>query len=58
MEYNLLHFAILSTVIIGAGYTSFKIGVRHGASSMFDYLYKTGEPLLDEPNSVTVVLNK
>ena len=45
-------------VIVGAGYTSFKIGVKHGASSMFDFLYKTGEPLLDEPNSVTVVLNK
>jgi hypothetical protein len=58
MEFNLLHFAILSTVIIGAGYTSFKIGVRHGAESMFDFLYKTGEPVYDNPNSVTVVLNK
>jgi hypothetical protein len=58
MEYNIYHFIILSMVIVGAGYTSFKIGVKHGASSMFDFLYKTGEPLLDEPNSVTVVLNK
>lgn len=45
-------------VIVGAGWTSFMIGLKHGASTMFDVLYKAGEPLEDQPNSVTVVLNK
>jgi hypothetical protein len=58
MEYNIYHFIILSMVIVGAGWTSFMIGLKHGASTMFDVLYKAGEPLEDQPNSVTVVLNK
>lgn len=58
MEYNIYHFIILSMVIVGAGWTSFKIGLRHGASTMFDVLYQTGKPLEDQPNSVTVVLEK
>lgn len=45
-------------VIVGAGWTSFKIGLKHGASTMFDVLYQTGKPLEDQPNSVTVVLEK
>lgn len=58
MEFNIPQFLLIGAIIIGAGYTSFKIGVRQGAESMFDYLWKTGDRCEDDKNSVTIVLRK
>ena len=58
MEYNVSHFLILGSLILGAGYSSFKIGVRQGAEAMFDHLWKAGDRNEHDSNSVTVVLKK
>jgi hypothetical protein len=59
MEYNLVHFLVLGSLIVGAGITSFNIGVKHGAGAMFDYLWKSGDKAREDgEESVTVVLRK
>ena len=42
MEYQLIHYLILSGIVALAYWHGHKTGVKSGAAGMYDHLYQTG----------------
>lgn len=56
MEFDVLQFIIVGTLIVGASITSFNIGIRQGAGAMFEHLFESGTK--EEDGSRTISLKK
>lgn len=49
---SVMEYLILSTVIIGVGWSSYKIGVREGSTRMIDKLHEIGVIRYDEEGRI------
>ena len=48
-----LYYGVTLIVILGAAYTSYRIGIREGAESLLDFLEEAGVINVDDKDNIT-----